>query len=121
MSNLWKALRDVSRDVDPTVGFEPPAQGSEAGGPAPDGPVSDHAAAVTGEPQGHPDASNVSALFQQPDLGRRPLPARPRPVPGSSDAPNGRSTPFPAPLPRRPPRGTASPNGTNGTNGTDAG
>jgi hypothetical protein len=27
MSNLWKALRDVSRDVDPTVGFEPGGQG----------------------------------------------------------------------------------------------
>jgi hypothetical protein len=26
MSNLWKALRDVSRDVDPTVGFEPPSE-----------------------------------------------------------------------------------------------
>ncbi len=29
MSNLWKALRDVSRDVDPTVGFEPVSETPE--------------------------------------------------------------------------------------------
>src|SRR5580658_5136723 len=114
MSNLWKALRDVSRDVDPTVGFEPPAQGSGAGGPTPDGPVTDRADAVTEEPQGRPDAVSAPTPFQQTDLGRRPLPAaRPRPIPAPADAPNGRSTPFPSPLPRRPLRATASPNGTD--------
>src|ERR1700738_4943877 len=34
MSNLWKALRDVSRDVDPTIGFETLSHGSDTEGPS---------------------------------------------------------------------------------------
>src|SRR5580704_1309510 len=118
MSNLWKALRDVSRDVDPTVGFEAPAPGSGAGSPAPDGAFANRLAAVTGDPEGRPDTATVPASFQQTDLGQRPLPAgRPRPVAASPEAPNGRSTSFPSALRRRPLGGAAPRNGADADSG----
>lgn len=73
MSNLWKALRDVSRDSDHSVGFEP-ALGSDT--PAP------HPPPLAPKPSGAPAAAADSQL--EPGAGRPPIPGRPAPRPRSA-------------------------------------
>jgi len=83
MSNLWKALRDVSRDVDPTIGFDPPMRGSEGDAEAPASTVSGPANASPTRPQ-----DSAMAPATRPASPGQPAP-RPRPSagPGTSGAP----------------------------------
>ena len=67
MSNLWKALRDVSRDADPTVGFEPSDRPS--GGEAPPAP-----GATEGSTEAAVDES--TATVNRPGAPRPPSPSR---------------------------------------------
>jgi hypothetical protein len=108
MSNLWKALRDVSRDVDPTVGFEAPTHGSEDDAML--------AGSTTLEDAHDPPVKSEDIVLPSPERPtlaqqdapvRRPLSApRARPAAPTPPAePKERLAPLQPPL-RRPP-GTA--------------
>ncbi len=116
MSNLWKALRDVSRDVDPTIGFESPGHGSGGDGveaetsPA----VSDQASASDARPSDHDFSEPGDATHGLSNPGR-PRPSirpgaphraarssEPAPTPVSQgDEPRPRLAPLQSPLRRR--------------------
>jgi hypothetical protein len=87
MSNLWKALRDVSRDVDPTVGFEPAGQGLHG---------DDAGLAVP--PQEPAGAAPAPASDESSALTRRLTnPARP-PLPGAGGGSNDNAGEAPPPV-----------------------
>jgi hypothetical protein len=112
MSNLWKALRDVSRDVDPTVGFEPSAHGLDDEGTLAGPPAAQEVSASPAKSQEVvPPSPELPTLPRPTAPLRRPLSApRPRPpgVPTASattaaepKAPKERLAPLQSPL-RRP-------------------
>ena len=68
MSNLWKALRDVSRDAEPAVGFEPPAQGARPDGFGLASALSD----LAGSPVADPGASGEEGPASPTPLRRVP-------------------------------------------------
>ncbi len=108
MSNLWKALRDVSRDVDPTVGFESTAHGQDADAMTAGPPAVHEVAAplevtenIVAAPPVRPETPRPASPV------RRPLSApRARPAAATTPAePNQRLAPLQSPLRR--PLGTA--------------
>jgi hypothetical protein len=93
MSNLWKALRDVSRDVDPTVGFEPPAHGLDAEGPMAGPPAGQEASAPPVVPE-----DIVASPPERPTLPRPATPVR-RPLSAPRARPAGSPVPAAAVAP----------------------
>ena len=84
MSNLWKALRDVSRDVDPTVGFEPEGQGLHGDDAGLELPTQEPAGAAAG-----PATDESSALARRLTNPARP----PQPRGGGSNDNAGEAPP----------------------------
>lgn len=113
MSNLWKALRDVSRDADPAVGFEPPAQEARADGLGLASTLSD----LAGSPPVVADVSGQEA--HRPPAGPTPPQARSHvsaaPVRPATSASRLSRTPLgPAAQPEAPVAGPV-PRRTNGS------
>ncbi len=119
MSNLWKTLRDVSRDVDPPVGYESPSQGSEgegstiswASGEAPSAPVPPVAEADP-EPQSALGNRSLPVGRIRPATPRTASPGNPAAHPSTGGAgtrdtsasgpePTKRLAPLQSPLRRR--------------------
>ncbi|MDQ1391899.1 MAG: hypothetical protein QOF30_876, partial [Acidimicrobiaceae bacterium] len=113
MSNLWKALRDVSRDVDPTVGFESTAHGQDAEATTAGPPAVPEAAVEPATAASEVAQNIVAPPAERPDGPRpaspvrRPLSApRARPAAAATPAePKERLAPLQSPLRR--PLGTA--------------
>jgi hypothetical protein len=93
MSNLWKALRDVSREGDPTVDYETPSLMA-------DDEISRPPRGTTEAPVPTPNqAGNVGPDPQFALTRRSPAPARPRPPLSASTGPASEA-PSDAELPK---------------------